>query len=101
MGLCYVLSVTPAELARALSRALPTETIFSDAASLDAHAHDETEDLRARPGLVVAPRTEEEVRALLAAARELRFPVTPQGGLTGSRAGRCPRKAASPWTSGA
>ncbi len=90
MGLCYVLSVTPAELARALSRALPAETIFSDAASLDAHAHDETEDLRARPGLVVAPRTEEEVRALLAAARELRFPVTPQGGLTGLSGGALP-----------
>jgi glycolate oxidase len=82
--------VTSAELARALSRALPAEAILSDAASLDAHAHDETEDLRALPALVVAPRTEEEVRALLSAARELRFPVTPQGGLTGLSGGALP-----------
>ena len=77
-------------LAEVLSRRLPAEVLFSDAASLDAHAHDETEDLRARPGLVVSPRTEEEVRALLAAARELRFPVTPQGGLTGLSGGALP-----------
>ena len=82
--------MTTERLAEALSRRLPAEVLFSDAASLDAHAHDETEDLRSRPGLVVAPRTEEEVRALLAAARELRFPVTPQGGLTGLSGGALP-----------
>ena len=82
--------MTTERLAEALSRRLPAEVLFSDAASLDAHAHDETEDLRSRPGLVVAPRTEEEVRALLAAARELHFPVTPQGGLTGLSGGALP-----------
>ena len=82
--------VTTEGLAEALSRRLPAEILLSDAATLDAHAHDETEDLRARPGLVVAPRTEDEVRALLAAAQELRFPVTPQGGLTGLSGGALP-----------
>ena len=82
--------VTTEGLAEALSRRLPAEILLSDAATLDAHAHDETEDLRARPGLVVAPRSEDEVRALLAAAQELRFPVTPQGGLTGLSGGALP-----------
>ena len=82
--------VTTEGLAEALSRRLPGEILLSDAATLDAHAHDETEDLRARPGLVVAPRSEDEVRALLAAAQELRFPVTPQGGLTGLSGGALP-----------
>jgi glycolate oxidase len=82
--------VTTERLAEELSRRLPAEVLFSDAASLEAHAHDETEDLRSRPGLVVAPRHEDEVRALLAAARELRFPVTPQGGLTGLSGGALP-----------
>ena len=82
--------VTTERLAEALSRRLPAEILLSDAASLDAHAHDETEDLRSTPSLVVTPRTEEEVRALLAAARELRFPVTPQGGLTGLSGGALP-----------
>ena len=56
---------------------------------------DETEDLRARPELVVRPRSEDEVRALLAAARELRFPVTPQGALTGLSGGALAAGAAS------
>jgi glycolate oxidase len=82
--------VTPREIARALSGTLPAEILLTDAPTLDAHAHDETEDLRSRPGLVVAPRTEEEVRALMAAARKLRFPVTPQGALTGLSGGALP-----------
>jgi glycolate oxidase len=82
--------VTPEELAEALARALPAETILRDAEALDAHAHDETEDLRSRPGVVVAPRTETEVRALMSAARELRFPVTPQGARTGLSGGALP-----------
>ena len=87
---CYVPAVTPEELAEALARALPAETILRDAEALDAHAHDETEDLRSRPGVVVAPRTETEVRALMSAARERRFPVTPQGARTGLSGGALP-----------
>jgi glycolate oxidase len=82
--------VTSAELAEALSRVLPAESILADPESLDAHAHDETEDLRSAPALVVAPRSEEEVRALLRAARERRFPVTPQGARTGLSGGALP-----------
>ncbi len=77
-------------LAEELSRRLPAEILHGDEESLDAHARDETEDLRARPELVVRPRSEPEVRALMAAARELRFAVTPQGARTGLSGGALP-----------
>lgn len=76
-----------AELFESLSRRLPKEILLADAETLDARSADATEDLRARPELVVRPRSEEEVRALLAAAKELRFAVTPQGALTGLSGG--------------
>ena len=82
--------MTPAELADVLAGALPPEAILSDVESLDAHAHDETEDLRSRPAIVVAPRSEDEVRAVLAAARARLFPVTPQGARTGLSGGALP-----------
>jgi len=82
--------VTTGGLAEALSRRLPAQILLTAPADLDAHAHDETEDLKSRPVLVVVPRTEDEVRSLLAAASELRFPVTPQGARTGLSGGALP-----------
>ncbi len=79
--------VTAPDLLAALSKRLPREILHADAEALDAHAADATEDLRARPELVVRPRSEEEVRGLLAAARELRISITPQGALTGLSGG--------------
>ncbi|MFY9552914.1 MAG: FAD-binding protein, partial [Thermoanaerobaculia bacterium] len=87
---CYVRSVTAARLHEALSRLLPAEILHADAEALAAHAHDETEDLVARPDVVVRPRSEEEVLAVLSAARQLRTPVTPQGALTGLSGGALP-----------
>ncbi len=80
-------AVTTGRLAEALSRRLPAEILLSGEEALAARSRDETEDLSARPELVVRPRSEDEVRGLLAAARELRFPVTPQGALTGLSGG--------------
>jgi glycolate oxidase subunit GlcD len=79
--------MTSAELLNALSSCLPADILLADAVTLDSRSADATEDLRARPELVVRPRSEEDVRALLVAARELRFPVTPQGALTGLSGG--------------
>jgi len=80
----------PAPLLEALSGVLPAECLACDEESLTRHAHDETEDLVARPDVVVVPRSEEEVRALLRLAAERRFPVTPQGALTGLSGGALP-----------
>ena len=75
------------ELSAALARVVPAETIRRDEQALEARSKDATEDLRARPELVVRPRSEQEVVVLLAAAKELKFAVTPQGALTGLSGG--------------
>lgn len=77
----------PVRLLEALSGVLPAESLACDEESLTRHAHDETEDLVARPDVVVTPRSEEEVCSLLRLAVQLRFPVTPQGALTGLSGG--------------
>lgn len=84
---CYVFDVTTESLLSALSSRLPKEILLASADVLDARSADATEDLRARPELVVRPRNEAEVVALLAAAKELKFAVTPQGALTGLSGG--------------
>ncbi|HYX20917.1 MAG TPA: FAD-linked oxidase C-terminal domain-containing protein [Thermoanaerobaculia bacterium] len=79
--------MTTASLLESLSRRLPREILLADADSLDARSADATEDLRARPELVVRPRSEAEVAELLSVARDLRIAVTPQGALTGLSGG--------------
>ena len=87
--MCYGLAVT-ARLHEALSRLLPAEILHADPESLARHARDETEDLCSPPEVVVRPRSEEEVRAVLSAAKRLRVAVTPQGGRTGLSGGALP-----------
>src|SRR5262252_681597 len=79
---CYGPPVTASRLHEALARLLPPEILHGDPESLQRHSHDETEDLSAPPELVVRPRSEDEVRAVLAASSRLRVPVTPQGART-------------------
>jgi glycolate oxidase len=79
--------VSSAALIEALAGVLPPDSVACDEETLTRHAHDETEDLVHRPEVVVTPRSEGEVAALLRLAAELRFPVTPQGGLTGLSGG--------------
>ena len=74
----------------ALSAVLPADSIACDEESLTRHAHDETEDLVARPEVVVSPRSEDEVSSLLRLAAARGFPVTPQGALTGLSGGALP-----------
>jgi glycolate oxidase len=71
----------------ALASVLPATSLSIEAETLDGHARDATEDLVARPDVVVTPRSEDEVVSLLSAAHELGFPVTPQGALTGLSGG--------------
>jgi glycolate oxidase len=79
-----------ARVREALARVLPGDSLSSEAEALDGHARDATEDLYARPDVVVTPRCEEEVVRLLEAAQDLGIPVTPQGALTGLSGGALP-----------
>ncbi|MEW6365678.1 MAG: FAD-linked oxidase C-terminal domain-containing protein [Acidobacteriota bacterium] len=61
--------------------------VLTDEESLAQYGHDETEDLRFPPSVVVKPRTTEEVSAIMRLANEERVPVTPRGAGTGLSGG--------------
>jgi glycolate oxidase len=57
---------------------------------LDAFSHDETEDLRSIPGLVLFPESTEEVSAIMKYCNEHKVSVTPSGARTGLSGGAIP-----------
>lgn len=69
---------------------LPDEFTLTDDESLDHYSHDETEDLKFLPSVVVKPRTTGEVSAILKIASSENVPVTPRGAGTGLSGGCLP-----------
>lgn len=65
--------------------------VFTDAESLNHYAHDETENLHFLPGVVIKPRTAEEISAIMKLCNEHRIPVTPRGAGTGLSGGALPQ----------
>lgn len=65
--------------------------VFVDEESLQHYSHDETEELRFPPDVVIKPRTTEEVSAILRLCHEYRIPVTPRGAGTGLSGGALPQ----------
>ncbi len=57
---------------------------------LDKHSHDETEDLRFLPSIVLKPESTDEVSKIMAYASAHNIPVTPQGARTGLSGGALP-----------
>ncbi|HMU71312.1 MAG TPA: FAD-linked oxidase C-terminal domain-containing protein [Ferruginibacter sp.] len=66
--------------------------VFTDAESLDKYAHDETENLHFLPGVVIKPRTAEEISAIMRICNEHHIPVTPRGAGTGLSGGALPHR---------
>lgn len=64
--------------------------VFTDAESLKHYSHDETEDLKFPPVLVVKPKTTEEISAIMKIASREKIPVTPRGAGTGLSGGALP-----------
>lgn len=60
-----------------------TENVFTDDESLARYAHDETEDLKYFPEVVVKPKDAAQISALLRFCNENHIPLTPRGGGTG------------------
>lgn len=60
-----------------------TENVFTDEESLANYAHDETEDLKYFPEVVVKPKDAAQISALLKFCNENYIPLTPRGGGTG------------------
>lgn len=73
-----------------LKNAVGEAQIFTDEESLQHYAHDETEDLRYYPEVVVKPLNTNQVSALLKVCNHFRVPVTPRGAGTGLSGGALP-----------
>lgn len=63
--------------------AVGTENVFTDQDALETYCHDETEDLKYYPEVVVKPKDTASVAALLKLCNAHHVPVTPRGGGTG------------------
>jgi glycolate oxidase len=64
--------------------------VFTDEESLEHYAHDETEDFRFYPDIVVKPGTPEEVSGVVKLCNEYKIPLTPRGAGTGLSGGALP-----------
>ena len=64
--------------------------VLADKESLDTYSHDETEDLKFPPEVVIKPRTAEEISQILKICNEEFIPVTPRGAGTGLSGGALP-----------
>ena len=64
--------------------------VLIDGENLEKYAHDETEDLRYQPEVVVKPGNAEEISAIMVLANQHNFPVTPMGARTGLSGGALP-----------
>ncbi len=90
---------TPSEAGAALAEALAPEAVSTDPEALGAYVSDTywpalaaaaAGTPMARPDVVVRPRTEEDVATVLRVAQELRVPVVPWGGGSGTQGGSLP-----------
>lgn len=73
-----------------LKKIVGEKYVLTDAESLGNYAHDETENLKFAPEVVVRPRTVEEISAIMALCHNEKVPVTPRGGGTGLSGGALP-----------
>jgi len=71
------------DLLNQIKTAVGPANVFTDTESLDNYSHDETEDLRYYPEVVVKPADPEGIAALLRVCNQYHIPVTPRGGGTG------------------
>ncbi len=72
-----------AEILNEIKAAIGEGSVFTDQESLINYGHDETEDLKFPPEVVVKPANTDEVSALLKICNRHHVPVTPRGGGTG------------------
>lgn len=61
--------------------------VYTRKEDLEKYSHDETEDLRYYPEVVVKPQTAEQISQLLKLCNQYRIPVTPRGAGTGLSGG--------------
>jgi glycolate oxidase len=78
------------EILTAIKQIVGNDAVITGHAEMEKYSHDETEDLRYYPEVVVKPKLTEEVAALLKLCNEHLIPVTPRGAGTGLSGGALP-----------
>ncbi|MEJ7559873.1 MAG: FAD-linked oxidase C-terminal domain-containing protein [Pedobacter sp.] len=71
------------EILSLIQEAIGAELVFTDEESFRNYGHDETEDLKFFPEVVVKPLNTASIAALMKICNEYKIPVTPRGGGTG------------------
>ena len=71
-------------------KAISDKNVFLDDKTLDEYSHDETEDLKFYPSIVLKPNNTNEISAILKYCNERIIPVTPCGARTGLSGGSLP-----------
>ena len=66
------------------------KNVFVDEESLTKFSHDETEDLRFLPEVILKPSSPEEISSILKYCNQKKIPVTPRGAGTGLSGGALP-----------
>ena len=78
------------EIISKLAEIVGEKNMLADAEAMEPYSHDETEDLRFMPEVVVKPASMAEVAAVMKLAAQEHFAVTPRGGGTGLSGGALP-----------
>lgn len=73
-----------------IAQIVGNEWVVTDISDLEKYSHDETEDLRYYPEVVVKPKNTGEISALLKLCNQHLIPVTPRGAGTGLSGGALP-----------
>lgn len=71
-------------------KAISDNNVFLDDKTLDEYSHDETEDLKFYPSIVLKPNNTNEISSILKYCNERIIPVTPCGARTGLSGGSLP-----------
>ena len=71
-------------------KAISDNNVFLDDKTLDEYSHDETEDLKFYPSIVLKPNNTNEISSILKYCNERTIPVTPCGARTGLSGGSLP-----------
>lgn len=80
------------EILAAIKMIVGEDAVISQHDALEKYSHDETEDLRYYPEVVVKPKSPQEVSAIMKICNEHHIPVTPRGAGTGLSGGALPVK---------
>ena len=79
-----------ADILQSLQAICGAENVYTDSENLQHYSHDETEDLKFLPAVVVRPSSVNQIAEIMRIANAEQIPVTPRGAGTGLSGGALP-----------